>query len=648
MKKRVEKGITLIALVITIIVLLILASVTISVLWGENGMITKAQEANFKTEIAKIDERFKIYLGEKKLQDQEFEKGTLNAGETSLFYNTKKKSETGSIYTVLSGMEKKIVKDFEIIKGEMFYFTQNKKEAQWALEMGLKTNPYEIIDGVLISSDKNLFLMDEGTGTITIPERVKEVGEGTFAKLEGMKKIIIPPTCKKINANAFNGNDTLEEVVILSDGNKGLETIASYAFKDCVHLKTISMPNTVKELGYGVFWNCSALVNVQLSNQIEVLYSHLFANCVALREIKIPDGIKEIGGFLFQGATSLTKISLPRTLEKIDSNCFYDATSSLEDINLSSENQHFIVENGILLLKNKTQMYVITKQAVQGNTFTVPNGITYIGSGVLMPFWNIKKVMIPESVNEIDAGFFPWSIEEIEISQSNPNYLSINQQILSKDKKILYFCYSQAQTITLEEGIEVLKGAAVEKCNNVNTINFPSTLKKLESHSLKGIYYVKNIKLGKNVEEINGETFQYNFGLQDIEIDSQNPNFMSENGAIYTKDKTKIIAFVNNVVTRFEIPEGVKEIGDTAFSCRQQLKEIVLPQTLKIIEYAAFLSCRDLTRIEIPNSVEKMGDWGVFSECSNLKEIIIDKEPNSLAGSPWDCIYGNRAVKWLR
>lgn len=648
MKKRVEKGITLIALVITIIVLLILASVTISVLWGENGMITKAQEANFKTEIAKIDERFKIYLGEKKLQDQEFEKGTLNAGETSLFYNTKKESETGSIYTVLSGMEKKIVKDFEIIKGEMFYFTQNKKEAQWALEMGLKTNPYEIIDGVLISSDKNLFLMDEGTGTITIPERVKEVGEGTFAKLEGMKKIIIPPTCKKINANAFNGNDTLEEVVILSDGNKGLETIASYAFKDCVHLKTISMPNTVKELGYGVFWNCSALVNVQLSNQIEVLYSHLFANCVALREIKIPDGIKEIGGFLFQGATSLTKISLPRTLEKIDSNCFYDATSSLEDINLSSENQHFIVENGILLLKNKTQMYVITKQAVQGNTFTVPNGITYIGSGVLMPFWNIKKVMIPESVNEIDAGFFPWSIEEIEISQSNPNYLSINQQILSKDKKILYFCYSQAQTITLEEGIEVLKGAAVEKCNNVNTINFPSTLKKLESHSLKGIYYVKNIKLGKNVEEINGETFQYNFGLQDIEIDSQNPNFMSENGAIYTKDKTKIIAFVNNVVTRFEIPEGVKEIGDTAFSCRQQLKEIVLPQTLKIIEYAAFLSCRDLTRIEIPNSVEKMGDWGVFSECSNLKEIIIDKEPNSLAGSPWDCIYGNRAVKWLR
>lgn len=265
-----------------------------------------------------------------------------------------------------------------------------------------------------------------------------------------------------------------------------------------------------------------------------------------------------------------------------------------------------------------------------------------------MPFWNIKKVMIPESVNEIDAGFFPWSIEEIEISQSNPNYLSINQQILSKDKKILYFCYSQAQTITLEEGIEELKGAAVEKCNNVNTLNFPSTLKKLESHSLKGIYHVKNIKLGKNVEEINGETFQYNFGLQDIEIDSQNPNFMSENGAIYTKDKTKIIAFVNNVVTRFEIPEGVKEIGDTAFSCRQQLKEIVLPQTLKIIGYAAFLSCRDLTRIEIPNSVEKMGDWGVFSECSNLKEIIIDKEPNSLAGSPWDCIYGNRAVKWLR
>ena len=44
-RKKQAKGITLIALVITIIVLLILAGVTIATLTGENGILTKAQNA---------------------------------------------------------------------------------------------------------------------------------------------------------------------------------------------------------------------------------------------------------------------------------------------------------------------------------------------------------------------------------------------------------------------------------------------------------------------------------------------------------------------------------------------------------------------------------------------------------------------------
>ena len=54
--KRKEKGITLIALVITIIVLLILAGVTISMLTGENGILTQAQRAKEETEEAQANE----------------------------------------------------------------------------------------------------------------------------------------------------------------------------------------------------------------------------------------------------------------------------------------------------------------------------------------------------------------------------------------------------------------------------------------------------------------------------------------------------------------------------------------------------------------------------------------------------------------
>lgn len=64
MRTKENRGITLIALVLTIIVLLILASISVSMLIGENGIITKTKEAKEKTEAVQDSE-------EKKLKDYE-------------------------------------------------------------------------------------------------------------------------------------------------------------------------------------------------------------------------------------------------------------------------------------------------------------------------------------------------------------------------------------------------------------------------------------------------------------------------------------------------------------------------------------------------------------------------------------------------
>ena len=56
-QERKQKGITLVALVITIIVLLLLAGVTISLLVGENGIITKAKEGGNRTQQAQEKEK---------------------------------------------------------------------------------------------------------------------------------------------------------------------------------------------------------------------------------------------------------------------------------------------------------------------------------------------------------------------------------------------------------------------------------------------------------------------------------------------------------------------------------------------------------------------------------------------------------------
>jgi len=107
------------------------------------------------------------------------------------------------------------------------------------------------------------------------------------------------------------------------------------------------------------------------------------------------------------------------------------------------------------------------------------------------------------------------------------------------------------------------------------------------------------------------------------------------------------MAFVNNVATRFEIPIGVEEIGDTAIFSKMKLKEIIIPNTVTSIKLNAFEEYRGLTKITIPNSVKMIGNLA-FTKCDNLREISIDNKVGNINGNPWGCVYGGRAIKWLK
>ena len=78
-KKKIDttRGITLIALVITIIILLILAGISIGMLTGENGILTKASKAKEESKKAEYQEEIQLIITEKKIEK------TTNLEETS-------------------------------------------------------------------------------------------------------------------------------------------------------------------------------------------------------------------------------------------------------------------------------------------------------------------------------------------------------------------------------------------------------------------------------------------------------------------------------------------------------------------------------------------------------------------------------------
>lgn len=100
-----------------------------------------------------------------------------------------------------------------------------------------------------------------------------------------------------------------------------------------------------------------------------------------------------------------------------------------------------------------------------------------------------------------------------------------------------------------------------------------------------------------------------------------NSAYFSENGILYTKDKSRMLAFPGaKKMDAFVISDSVTEIGLAAFCGCKGLTTIVLPKSVKKIEYNAFQGCTGLTTIDIPDSVTKIGAEA-FSGCINLKEI---------------------------
>ena len=76
-KETSNNGITLIALVITIIVLLILAGVSIAMLTGDNGILKQASDSKIETAVATVKEQLKLLQGEKIIQGEKVTPETL-------------------------------------------------------------------------------------------------------------------------------------------------------------------------------------------------------------------------------------------------------------------------------------------------------------------------------------------------------------------------------------------------------------------------------------------------------------------------------------------------------------------------------------------------------------------------------------------
>lgn len=115
--------------------------------------------------------------------------------------------------------------------------------------------------------------------------------------------------------------------------------------------------------------------------------------------------------------------------------------------------------------------------------------------------------------------------------------------------------------------------------------------------------------------------------LESINVDRNNQKYSSEEGVLYTKDKSGLLLYPKRKSGKsFIIPDSVKYFGSFAFSDCTQITSITIPNSVMSIGKEAFSGCKGLTNVTIPNSVTAIGE-NAFRTCTGLTNIVI---PNSV------------------
>lgn len=149
--------------------------------------------------------------------------------------------------------------------------------------------------------------------SVTIPESVQSIEEGSFSGCKNLSHIVIPEGITKIGRSAFMGCSSL----VITRLPNSIKTIEPFTFSNCYSLQTVVIPEGVTEIGNSSFARCKNLSSVTISSNVKDIGGVAFAECTNLKEVHLAEGLSNIGGAAFQNCKALSSIIIPSSITSI-------------------------------------------------------------------------------------------------------------------------------------------------------------------------------------------------------------------------------------------------------------------------------------------------------------------------------------------
>lgn len=452
-----------------------------------------------------------------------------------------------------------------------------------------KTMKYQEANGVIYDAGMNkiLFVNEAVVGNFVLPSTISEIGDYAFAHTN-ITQLTATANLRKIGEYAFYNS----AITTFNFAGANLTEIPVGAFRKSA-LSEITLPESVKTVGAYAF--AESVLTSFSAMGLDSVGDYAFSNCSLLSTVSVNDSLKKFGDGVFQSCTSLKGIALPG-LEEIGRDTFYGA-SNLKTVVFS--------ENAKTTGSGTFQGTPVDTVQFNGNL------ITKISGGAFYGCRQLRSITLPDSVTEIEerafegcTGLKTINLDNVQIIGDQAFYRAGLTGSLALDSATYIGRMAFATQASANENMlgqaQVL--VSLTQTNGGNTKTAFTSLSMPMVQELGEFAFLNNglqsVELPATLVKIGQGAFASSNSLTEFKVNEASENFFVENGVLYRYiDKTakeyELVAYPTaraESQDQYKILDGTVRVEGYAFFELNEgaVKEIVLPYSINTIGDCAF------------------------------------------------------------